>query len=712
MTKSPVVLAICLAFAFVMIPGALAATPELSVSTGQQPSDSISVCPDSVISDIQVSIRNMGADTDTIKLTLDWPADLGFIQPYVTLASGESKTVSPFWLTIPYNLNPGTYYAKITAESSLTKDKVTKEIEIDVMKCHSVALSVQDASKTSCRETEEPVTYDVNIRNDGKFTETFALSASVNWAEFSDSSVTLDAGESTDVSLVLTPPEGLPAGPNTVFVTARSTESYATASTSVEVTIDECFGFSVNLDPESQTTCLGEGKDYDLIITNTGQEEDEYSITVPDFVFPANDLVTVAPGESLAVKLSVVPEDLGIHTFDASVQSVRNAAAEAKTVSGIISVEECRGVAVIVAPSSLNICRGAEDAVFTVSVKNTGSVSSTFELTSAFGELEYDSIDLEGGQSKTVTLTVGTSGLPPGELIIDVSAQDGPVKDTASVEINVEECYSVELSLQPDEVSVCQGASIPYTIKVKNTGKETDTYVLDYGIEEKEITLQPEETQTISYTFDVPYVDEGRYLFTVDLASDNGVVTSQSSEITMKASGDCYGVVLEDGFGNVEVGKATALEINITNTGDQSDTFEVSVKDGPDWVFLEPTEISLGGKETGTIYLYMSPGFGTEMGEYTIDLNAKSGHSEAGLDIHVTVPEDVSEEPPETPSSSGDGENISINVTIPSSENETGTSVTGSAIEDRPFWKTAAVALIALIIVAILVLRFVLLLKK
>ena len=124
-------------------------------------------------------------------------------------------------------------------------------------------------------------------------------------------------------------------------------------------------------------------------------------------------------------------------------------------------------------PSDASACIG-DDAEFSVSIKNTGSMGGTFELTSTFGELESDSVILEGGRSETIMLDVDTSGMPEGDVIIGVTASDGPVTDTASAELEVENCYDAELTLQPDDVTVCPGASVPYTIKVKNTGKQAD----------------------------------------------------------------------------------------------------------------------------------------------------------------------------------------------------------------------------------------------
>lgn len=718
MNKNFGVLTASMAIMLFIAPAVMAESLDLQVSTGQQPSNRISTCPDTVLSDIDLMLTNLGGQTDTIELSLDWPADMGFIKPFITLSSGESQKVNPFWITVSYNLEPGIYHAKVNAESSMTGDVVSEDIEIEVMQCHSVYIIADDDYGQSCSESGEPVIYDLEIGNQGKWSETFELSASVEWAEFSEDEVTIGAQNSRTVSLVLSPPVGTSSGLHTVFVTAKSTESYATDSASVEMEVVDCFEFEADLDPESQSACVGETRDFDLIITNTGEQEDEFTITVvPDWVFPDRESVELQGGESETILLTAAHDEEGIQSFDVVVESQRDSAAESVTLSGMLDVNECRGVAIIVTPSDEDACKG-ETVEFSVSVKNTGSIQETYDLESTFGVLDTESIELDGGKSGTVILTVDTAELPEGSVVIDITASDGSIVDTASVELDVENCFSAELSVQPDEVTVCPGASIPYTIKVENTGKEADEYTISFADQERFMSLEAGESEVTSYDFEIPYIEEGRYLFSVELASEGGIDLLETSEINMRSSDTCYGVELEDDMGVVEVGRATTVEIAIMNTGEQAENFMVEVESGPEWAFLQPSEIHIDGGEEDVIYLYLSPGFGTALETYMVSIRAYSDHAEDTLDVTVIVPEDITDVPvePEEPTEPEEPEepagNITINVTHPEEPPVNGTPITGGAVEERPFWKTAAVALIALIIVAILVLRFVLLLKK
>jgi len=431
MNKNLTVFISSLAFMIILAPAVFGASLDLQVSTGQQPQDRISSCPDTVLSDIDVMVTNLGGQTDTIKMTLDWPSDMGFIKPFQTMASGEGVFINPFWITLSYNLEPGVYFAKVTAESSMTGDKVTKEIAIEVLRCHYINIVVDDDYEQSCKETEEPVIYEIEIENQGKFSETVELSASVDWAEFSADKVTIPSGSSETLSLILNPSDGVSTGLNTIFVTARSVDSYATATSSVEMGVVDCFDFAAELDPNAQDTCIGESKDYDLIITNKGDQEDEYIISVPDWVFPDISRVKLGPGESDVISLIVAPDEEGTQSFEVVVTSERDSGADPVAVSGTIDAEECRGVAVIISPSEMNVCRG-EIVDFSVSIKNTGSVECIYEMDASFGEFDKNSLTLDAGESKVVMLVVDTIDLPDGQVIVEVTVSDGSVSDTAT----------------------------------------------------------------------------------------------------------------------------------------------------------------------------------------------------------------------------------------------------------------------------------------
>jgi uncharacterized membrane protein len=214
---------------------------------------SVSSCPGTA-NTIKVGIENMYRDADTIYLSLELPAGWsGFVQPDVTLGSGDSETIPVYITPTPCNAGAGTFTATLNAESAMTGDEVSKAIEIETIKCHYVSIDIGDTYRDICQENGEGKTIGVVIKNEGKFEEAFRLSTDTEWARFSDSSIVLDGGEERTVQLNMEPPEEV-SGLQAIVVSAASDSSYAAVSDTLQMNIRNCFDFEASLTPAETAT--------------------------------------------------------------------------------------------------------------------------------------------------------------------------------------------------------------------------------------------------------------------------------------------------------------------------------------------------------------------------------------------------------------------------------------------------------------------------
>jgi uncharacterized membrane protein len=143
----------------------------------------------------------------------------------------------------------------------------------------------------------------------------------------------------------------------------------------------------------------------------------------------------------------------------------------------------------------------------------------------------------------------------------------------------------------------------------------------------------------------------------------------------------------------IEECEAVVLPVELKNTGEKPVFYNVSIT-GPDWVYMEPTSFGLESGETVTSYLYLSPEFGTEEKTYSVAIKATSEYIELTETIDLIVSENLT----------APDQGVSLNV----SGGVTGQIVGG----ERPLWKTIIVAIIALVIIIILAVRFILLVRK
>lgn len=699
---------------------------------------SLSVCPCTAVGpytgdgDFEFTLSNEGDVADTYELYLEFPGKgwSGFIHniPFpnnqndvveITVGPGEEVSVDSILVMPSCDVKPGVYEVKIIARSKTHGEEKERSLDIEILDCHSVELELQGSGET-CKEV--PLILDMSVTNYGKYIEIFAPSASVEWAKFSAENISLESGQTRTLSMILEPPEGL-AGIRSIDVSIESLElnSYASDTETLNLDIQDCYLFSASLEPASQGVCSGRSVNYALRISNIGTEEDSYSIYTPDWIFPEHGNFSLDPGEARDIILAVEPTGIGEFKFNATVISSRHPLYPElrRVVQGVADSRECRGVAVVMVPQSQVGC-SRETIEYQVTVKNIGTISDTFFMGASVGKLDQDKIVLEPGQSRIVKLAVGP-GISPGTVLVNVNASSEGVSDEDEAELLVENCYSASIAMTPENASVCPCLSGKFEAELKNTGKYPDNYSFSLevpkgmgtGLEES-LELQPGESETFELEIPIACDSEfGSHLVKARVVSgETGQETLQEAELQVVPMGECYSLELSAEEKNLQtlVGRPVVFTVSVKNTGSTADSCRLLLV-GPEWLYLSAGEASLEPGESGTIYVYASPSYGSELKEYPLKLTAVSGHSSAELELSLDIVKSLGEEPkpPENKTQNEtQGTNVTGNVTINVSIPGTGQTIgIGVAIS----WKIITVTLIALAIVVILVTRFAILIR-
>ncbi|MBI4175705.1 MAG: hypothetical protein HY518_00735 [Candidatus Aenigmarchaeota archaeon] len=585
--------------------------------------------------DISVLVTNTGASAEAFSLRLEgpdgWPA--GFIQPSLLVEPGKTAKVSTLWVTVP-DVPPGEHTLNVLVGSG--EESKAVPVSISVLRCRAVELEIADDSKSVCSENPEAVTYDVKVTNKGRDKETFALAASAGWAGLSKNEVTLEPDASESVTLTADPTEV--AGVQEIEVTARSLSSYASEKKSVKLEGENCYDFSAVLSPVENSACIEKGASFMVKLENTGTRKDTYAIVLPEGVSAEDSEITLPSGDMKEMPVSVRPEKSGKMLFEITVKS-SNEEGLIKTLSGFIEGLECRDVALVMPkPEKDTICSG-EELEIPVIIKNQGQAEETFVLSATTsGTFEKTIIKLAPQETETVALRVGTGGLLGAQSIsAEVKIEGTDIGDSDSTEITVENCYSAELSVSPEELSVCIPDNAVYSISVRNTGKYADTYTVRMGNSVKEFSL--DSGDVISVDLDVELQDAGEQVFSAQLTSENGATASAGATLVAKPRESCYSASLAPVLAaniNLKPREAGAIAVKLKNTGESRETFEITL-DGPEWVQYSPERASLDAGGETEVYLYASPPVGIEEGRYaaTIKAESKNAKAESGISVNI-----------------------------------------------------------------------------
>ncbi len=604
------------------------------------------VCPCDIISgsEITVEVKNFGTKSDTFYITMEIPQGWsGFVEPEVTLSSGEEVTLNPSWVTPPCGTLPGTYTLSFYAESAMSGKVSEEHIEIEVMTCHAV--DITGGPFSTCEETEKQAT--VSISNAGNMKDTFFVSASPKWVTVEPKEIVLDEFESKSVTIKAKPPEGV-FGAQNVTIKALSENTYAMTEEIIGLDVQRCHYFGVSIIPPEKSVCLGDAVDYQLTIDNKGTVNDKYVIVAPAWTeLSANNVSVSAKGRKI-ITLTAVPVSPGQKRMDVYVSSANYPTNIVKAES-IVTVNDCRDASVEVKPGKRSVCRG-DGTAFTLSLNNTGNTNTVYDVYMSVGEISSkESIMLNPHEVQDMDIGVDAIS-KAGVYHVSAIAYVGNRRVASGVsELVVSNCYEASMKLPTlSEADLCRGDTIVYDVFVQNDGEKSDAYVLSYRGGEAEFMLGPGRNVTIETEIEIEsdWGSTGHLYF--DLESDNGVSLTDSVRFNVSEKDQCHSVdVIVSGAdlsGGVKTAKGYGIPVEVTvkNTGIRTGSYVLSLG-GPEWAYITADSATIGPGGEEKVYVYLSPPYDIGEDDYSMIVLAESENAFASAEINASVLSELSE---------------------------------------------------------------------
>jgi len=359
----------------------------------------------------------------------------------------------------------------------------------------------------------------------------------------------------------------------------------------------------LTLFPEESDTRIDSFTSYQLEIENVGPVEDVYTlksnrpaeITIAPTRVPEEG--NLAPGETKTVNIWYNPrEDAkeGRQSFDITATS--RASGDKYTTTGYVNVIFDHKVS-LAADTTQTACLN-EEAVYEIEVTNDGIQKDEFQITTDYGELSETQLQLEAGETRTITLTASESEEVTENFNINAASKSASyATDTLNMEFNTETCYDSETSITPEEQDVAAYTEAEYEINIDNTGTRTENFRIESNTGELSQTqLEIPSTQTGTTTLTKTPTELGTETIEVQTES----LTLSETTSTATAEMNVYnGMDLDLEFAEDEAivcrGESTTTDLEIENTGEAEETYELEETDGE----LSQTETTLepGQKE-------------------------------------------------------------------------------------------------------------------
>jgi uncharacterized cupredoxin-like copper-binding protein len=596
---------------------------------------------------VTATIENTGgaAGTQTVDLFIgDFVED----DQSVSLDPGESQQITLEWDT--GSTDPGTYDAQVNSENNFD---VTSVI---INEGEPGTFGVTIDSTTSPVLEGERLNVTATIENTGDTSATKTVDLRIDDFIEDEQSVTLDAGESQQVTLSWETEAG-DAGSYDAGVISEDDSDF----TDVRVEEPEPPTFEVDLNFTNSPVVEGDTLGVTATITNTGEATgtQEIALSAGGTQRDSRSL-TLDGGEfdTLTLEWATTAGDAGL--FDAQVASEDD---EATTDVEVLAKGE---LSLDITSTSSPVVEGNTMTV-TATVENTGDTSVTESVTLRLGDQTVDSTDVsvDGGETATVTLSWETAVGDAGSY--EAIVQSGSASD--SVGVTVLEESELSVAIASTNSPVVEGTTLEVTAKVENTGEVavSDEVSLNIGAETldtAEVSLDGGETTTVTLRWATSSGDAGEYQAEVAGGSD-----ADSTPVSILEGGE-FGVAVTSTNSPVSEGDPLEVTATVENTGDGTTTESVSLTIGNETV--DSVETTLAGGDTETVTLTWETASG-DAGEY--DARVATASNSDSVSVQVSAGGQFAVDISATNSPVSDGDALDITATV---ENTGGTSTTQS----------------------------------
>ena len=286
------------------------------------------------IATIRVKMQNSGLAPEPMALTLSgvpagWKIDiLGGGQPVASAMPGQNESVAlQLRVEVPKDAKPGSQQVMLSAKGSRLQS-AELPLTLTVGTETPAKLSLKSRLPSLRGTPRSSFEYSVTVGNDSGKDLTVALSAqgpanfqttfTEGFGSNEISSIPIEAGQTKDIKVKVTPPRDVKAGDYPVLVKVAAEGATAELRVTLQISGQGKLALSTTGGRLSGEAEIGKTSTYALVLTNDGTaavHEIEMTGTVPTswkVEFNPRTIATLAPNEKKEVQVLVTPADKAI----------------------------------------------------------------------------------------------------------------------------------------------------------------------------------------------------------------------------------------------------------------------------------------------------------------------------------------------------------------------------------------------------------------
>ncbi|MBI2208833.1 hypothetical protein HYU50_05040 [Candidatus Woesearchaeota archaeon] len=228
---------------------------------------------------------------------------------------------------------------------------------------------------------------------------------------------------------------------------------------------------------------------------------------------------------------------------------------------------------------------------------------------------------------------------------LDAISELGKVQRKKDIEVNVEKCYELDISLEKKEVTICSGEKTEYNVVVKNSGTLKQDVKLEAegaewaGFENNpELKLADDEEESAALALSPEEDASGEFTITVSATPDNKTSfrVSDAINVNVVSKAACYQANINARAGITNTYKEDFFFAKVTNNGVKKANYKASVE-GPSWVTVNPQALELNPGQTGNLNVELNPPNDAEPNTYGIKIILESNDAIYSKDIDIKL---------------------------------------------------------------------------
>ncbi len=282
------------------------------------------------VANIRFKLQNAGLAPESLALSVDgvpkgWKADiLGGGQPVAAAMPGMNESASlQLRVDVPKDAKPGSQTLTISAKGGT--QSISLPVTLTIGAETPAKLTMKAKLPSLMGTPKSSYEYTLTVSNDSGKDLTVALSAQAptnfqtsfteGYGTNEISSIPIEAGQSKDIKIKVTPPRDVKAGTYPVLVKVAAEGATAEQRVTLQISGQGRLSLSAKDGRLSGEATAGKPADYTLVVSNDGTaplEEVEISGSVPTnwkAEYNPKTIPSVAPNEKKEVQVTVTPSE-------------------------------------------------------------------------------------------------------------------------------------------------------------------------------------------------------------------------------------------------------------------------------------------------------------------------------------------------------------------------------------------------------------------